>query len=91
MFNRIVRGFRRFRANWRMAGSLRRLANRHKACCGAGARWAVKNYDWTTPQFNSFALEQAYLEAERLGCSLSGWHRRLVVLYWAARFSHWSF
>lgn len=76
---------RRYRAYWRMAGSLRRLANAHERCCGAGASWATRHFDWTTAEFGGYAVDQAYREAERLGCSLAGWQRRLVVLYWIAR------
>lgn len=56
------------------------LLDTHDACCGKAARTILAYWpDHTTSEFGGHAMHQAYLEAERLGCALCGWHRTFCI------------
>lgn len=52
---------------------------RHVRCCKPAAEWALAHGDWRDGSFANFTLPQAYLESERLGCTLYGWQRDMMV------------
>jgi hypothetical protein len=66
------------------------LIDDHKKCCGVGAKWALERCpQWHSTGFN-WALQQAYLESERLECPLSGFLRKFVIYYWVLKHSGWQ-
>ena len=72
----------------RQRGRFLAFATEHDQCCGEAARWVITRAEWSEEAFNP-ALDLAYHEAARRGCTLHGWQRQFSLYYHVGRALGW--